>query len=136
MESDEEGVVMSIERINPPSLVDPGGSYHHVVKEGNIAYLSGQVGIDKDWNIPEDPAEQIEQTFKNVEAALAAVGSDMRHITKWTVYMTNSEDFPAMRAARARYIPDEFVPAGTLILVAGLALPAFRIEIDVTAVVP
>ncbi len=127
---------MSIERINPPGLFDPGGGYHHVVKEGNIAYLSGQVGMDKDRNIPEDPAEQIEQAFKNVEAALAAVGSDMRHMTKWTVYLTNSEDIAALVAARARYVPDEFVPAATLILVAGLALPALRIEIDVTAVVP
>ena len=127
---------MAIERINPPSLVDPGGHYHHVVKEGNIAYLSGQVGIDKDRNIPEDPAEQIEQAFKNVETALAAVGSDMHHITKWTVYLTHIEDSPALRATRARYIPDEVVPAGTLIVVAGLAAPSLRIEIDVTAYVP
>ncbi len=124
---------MPIERINPPSLVDPGGHYHHVVKDGNIAYLSGQVGIDKDRNIPEDPAEQIEQAFKNVEAALAAVGSDMHHILKWTVYLTKIEDFPALMATRARYIPDDFAPAGTLIVVAALAYPSLRIEIDVTA---
>jgi 2-iminobutanoate/2-iminopropanoate deaminase len=127
---------MAIERINPPSLVDPGGHYHHVVKDGNIAYLSGQVGIDRDRNIPTDPAEQIEQAFKNIEAALAAVGSDMHHITKWTVYLTNIEDFPALMATRARYIPDDFAPAGTLIVVAGLAYPSLRIEIDVTASVP
>ena len=38
---------MSIERINPSSLGQPGG-YHHVVKDGNTVYLAGQVARDKD----------------------------------------------------------------------------------------
>ena len=89
---------MPIERINIPTFPDPGGHYHHVVKDGNTVYLSGAVGfVDKDGNLASDPAGQIEQTFKNVQSALTAVGSDMRHIVKWTVYLTHLEDFPALR---------------------------------------
>ena len=127
---------MPLERINPPNLADPGGHYYHVVKDGNTVYLSGQVGIDKDRNLAGDPAGQIEQTFKNVQSALTAVGSDMRHMIKWTIYLTHLEDFPALRDVRAKYVPDDSTPAGTLIIVAGLASPDMRIEIDVIASIP
>ena len=127
---------MPIERINPPSLVDPGGHYHHVVKDGNIVYLSGQVGIDKDRNLAPDPAGQIEQAFQNIQSALASVGSDMSHITKLTVYLTHREDFPTLVGIRGKYIPDDVTPAGTLLFVAGLAGPDMRIEIDIVASIP
>ena len=113
---------MPLERINPPTLADPGGHYHQVVKDGNTVYLAGQVGFDKDRNLASDAAGQIEQTFKNIQSALTFVGSDMRHIIKMTIYMTHMEDYPTFSTIRAKYIPD-FVtntPACTLTVVAGL----------------
>ena len=127
---------MPLEFINIPTLADPGGHYHHVVKDGSTLYLAGMVGIDKDRNLAGDAAGQIEQTFKNIQSALTFVGSDMRHTTKLTVYMTHLEDYPALRDVRAKYIPDDSTPAGTLILVAGLASPDMRIELDIIASIP
>ena len=130
---------MPLERINIPTFPDPGGNYHHVVKDGNTLYLSGLVGYDEDRNLPSDPAGQIENAFKNVQSALTFVGSDMRHITKWTVYMTTSAfpgDYPTVQSMRAKYIPDDSSPAGTLIVVAGLASPDMCIELDVIATMP
>jgi enamine deaminase RidA (YjgF/YER057c/UK114 family) len=129
---------MPLERINPPTLVETGGNYHHVVKDGNTVYLAGQVGCDKDGNLAGDAAGQIEQTFKNIQSALTFAGSDMRHIMKMTVYITHMEDFPTFATIRAKYIPDYMThtPAGTFILVAGLASPAMRIELDIIASIP
>ena len=127
---------MPLERINIPTFLDPGGNYHHVVKDGNTVYLSGAVGfVDKEGNLAGDAAGQIEHTFKNIQSALTFVGSDMRHIIKLTVYMTHLEDRPALQTTRAKYIPDESTPAGTIIL-CGLAIPDMRIEIDVIASIP
>jgi len=126
---------MPLERINIPTFPDPGGHYHHVVKDGNTVYLSGLVG-SKDGDLPSDAAGQIENTFKNIQTTLTFVGSDMRHITKMTVYLTHMEDYPTLRTMRAKYIPDESTPAGTLILVAGLASPAMRVEVDIIASIP
>ncbi len=126
---------MAIERINPSSLGQPGG-YHHVVKDGNTVYLAGQVARDKEGNTVGvgDAAAQAEQVFRNIQAALESVGSDLNHILKMTTFMTHREDFPAYRDARGKFLTDDdALPASTLILCSGLADPDFRIEIEVVA---
>ena len=137
LESYLEVKLMPLERINPGDLHQPGG-YHHVVKDGNTVYVAGQVSRDKDGNTVGvgDGAAQAEQIFRNVQGALASVGSDMRHIKKLNVFMTHREDIPAYRAARGKFIPDDALPVSTLILCAGLADPDFRIEVEVIASVP
>ena len=127
---------MPIDRLNPPTLSDTGGGYHHVVKDGNTVYIAGQVGFDKDHKLPDTPEGQIEQAFKNVQAALTSVGSDMLHITKLTVYMTHREDIPALLTVRPKFIPDEATPAATGVFVSGLFYPELRFEIDVIATIP
>ena len=125
---------MPQQRINPSGINKPGG-YHHVVKDGNTIYVAGQVSRDKDGNTVGvgDGAAQAEQIFSNIKVALESVGSDMSHISKLNVFMINREDMPAYRAARGKYIPDDALPASTLIICSGLADPDFRMEVEVIA---
>jgi enamine deaminase RidA (YjgF/YER057c/UK114 family) len=129
---------MAIERINPSSLGQPGG-YHHVVKDGKTVYLARQVARDRDGKTVGvgDAAAQAEQVFRNIQAALESVGSDLGHILKMTTFMTQREDFPAYRAARSKFLTDDdALPASTLILCSGLADPDFLIEIEAVAAIP
>ena len=128
---------MAIERSNPSSLGQPGG-YHHVVRNGNTVYVAGQVARDKDGNTVGvgDAAAQAEQVFRNIQAALESVGSDLNHIMKMITFMIHREDIPAYRAARNKFLTDDNLPASTLILCAGLADPDFRIEIEAVAAIP
>ena len=128
---------MAIERINPEALHQPGG-YHHVVRDGNTAYVAGQVARDKNGNTvgTGDAAAQAEQIFHNIKDALESVGSDMEHIKKLNVFMTHREDIPAYRAARSKFIADDSLPASTLVLCVGLADPDYRLEVEVIASIP
>ncbi len=128
---------MAVERSNPPGLNHPTG-YNHVVRDGNTIYVAGQVARNKDGNTVGvgDGAAQAEQVFRNLQTALASVGSDLSHLMKLNVFMTHREDIPAYRAARSKSIPDSALPVSTLILCAGLADPDFRIEIEVIASIP
>ncbi len=128
---------MAVQRINPQSLNQPTG-YNHVVKDGSTVYVAGQVARDKNGNTVGvgDPAAQAEQVFRNLQEALASVGSDLSNLMKLNVFMTHREDIPAYRAARSRFIPDDALPVSTLVLCSGLADPDFRIEIEVIASVP
>ncbi len=101
-------------------------------------YIAGQVARDKDGNTigVGDAGAQAEQVFRNLQEALASVGSNLSHIMKITTFMTHREDIPAYRAARGKFLLDDSLPASTLILCAGLADPDFRIEIEAVAVVP
>ena len=129
---------MAIKRINPSSLGQPGG-YHHVVKDGKTIFLAGQVARDRDGKTVGvgDASAHAEQVFRNIQAALESVGSDLGHILKKTTFMTHREDFPAYWAARSKFLTDDdALPASTLILCSGLADPDFRIEIEAVAAIP
>jgi len=86
---------MPIERSNPATLANPPG-YSHVVLDGTTIYVAGQLSRNnKGETVGEgDFAAQAEQAFKNVQAALESVGSDMNHIMKMNVFMTHREDIP------------------------------------------
>ncbi|MDP2728965.1 MAG: RidA family protein [Dehalococcoidales bacterium] len=128
---------MKVERINPDTSAPPRG-YSHVVKTDNTVYIAGQVARDRDGKTVGvgDARAQVEQVFKNLEAALNAAGGDLSHIVKTNIFMTHREDIPAYRETRAKYFSNDNPPVSTLILCSGLADPDFRIEIEAIAVVP
>ena len=128
---------MAVERSNPSGLANPPG-YSHVVKDGTTVYVAGQLARNSAGETvgEGDFSAQAEQAFKNVQAALESVGSNMHCIMKMNVFMTHREDIPAYRVVRARFVPDDALPVSTLILCSGLADPVFRIEVEVIATMP
>ncbi|MBI3040857.1 MAG: RidA family protein [Chloroflexi bacterium] len=128
---------MSVEYINPSTSAPPRG-YSHVVKHGNTVYIAGQVARDRNGKTVGvgDAKAQVDQVFKNLEAALAAAGGNLSHIVKTNIFMTHREDLAAYREVRAKYMSNENPPVSTLILCSGLADPDFRIEIEAIAIVP
>ncbi|MFC1918125.1 RidA family protein [Chloroflexota bacterium] len=128
---------MPIQYINPSTIALPKG-YSHVVKNGSTVYVAGQVARDRDGKTVGvgDAKAQLEQVFKNLEAALAAAGGNLSHIVKTNVFMTHREDIPVYREIKAKYLPEDNLPVSTLVLCSGLANPDFRVEIEAIAVVP
>ena len=126
-----------VERSNPSALANPPG-YSHVVKDGNTVYVAGQVARNSNGETigVGDFNAQAEQVFRNVQAALESVGTNMSHLMKLNVYMTHREDFPAYRVIRPKFVPDDALPVSTLIFCSGLADPDFRIEVEVIASMP
>lgn len=126
---------MKLHYLRPEGLPPVNGYSHAVAHEGRMIVVSGQVPLDPDGNIVGlgDAERQVDQVFKNIATALAAVGADMRSVVKLTVYLTDRADLNAFRQVRDRYIDTERPPASSLVLVAGLVHPDFRVEIDVLA---
>ena len=126
---------MALEHINPAGVAPPRG-FTHVVKAGDVAYISGQVGRRPDGALAgSDIESQTDQVFLNLKAALASVGGRFGHMTKITVYLTHREDIPGFRAVRDRHLTGSSLPASTLVLISGLAEPEFRVEVEATAVI-
>ena len=125
----------TIERIDLPELVPPTG-YSHVVVNRGTAYISGVAATDADGTIVgvNEPVVQVEQTLRNLRTALSAVRAGPEHILRWTVYLTGYEHIPAWQQVRGDFVGDHR-PAGTLLIVSGLAHPDLIIEVDAIAVV-
>ena len=120
---------------NPQDIHAPLGSYTHQIEvKGNerLLVISGQVGMRQDGTVPEDPVEQIDVAFENIFRNLQAVGMDVKDLIKITYYLVGEIDTAKRREVVLSKLQGH-QPCSTLLYVAGLASPAYRVEIDAWA---
>ena len=94
--------------LNPRDVHTPVGPYSHtaVVQGGSeLVFISGQLGMRADGTIPTSFGEQVEITFQNLRACLAAHGLGVDAVVKLGVFIVPGQDFQALRAARATFRP-------------------------------
>ena len=118
-----------------PAGLPPVNGYSHVVEfTGRMVAVSGQVPVDGDGRlVGDDPEAQLRQVFENLRTALAAAGARFDQVVKLTVFLTDLADLDAFRRVRDEYLTPDRLPACSLVRVAGLVHPAFRVEIDALA---
>jgi 2-iminobutanoate/2-iminopropanoate deaminase len=120
---------------NPQDVHPPLGSYSHQIEiRGNerMLVLAGQVGMREDGTMPEDPFEQIDLTFENIFRNLHAANMDVKDIIKLTYYFVGEIDTAKRREVVLSKLQGH-QPCSTVVYVAGLASPKFRVEIDAWA---
>ncbi len=120
---------------NPESIAPPFSRYSHAIEVGEgrrWLHISGQVGVDPDGRLAEAAASQMEQTWRNIFAVLESAEMTPAHLVKVTAFLTRREDVGTYREVRDRLLT-EAQPASSLILVAGLADPAWLVEIEAVA---
>jgi 2-iminobutanoate/2-iminopropanoate deaminase len=113
----------------------PVSHYCHVVRAGNLIWVSGAIGVSADGTVPDDVATQMELALASIDACLKAVGAGAEHVVKVNVYLTDINDRAKVNPARQRYFGDHR-PASTLVGVTSLVLANAKVEIEATAVVP
>jgi enamine deaminase RidA (YjgF/YER057c/UK114 family) len=120
--------------VHPAGLPAPNGYSHAVSFGGRLVAVSGQVPMSASGEVPAAPRDQVRQVFENLSAALAAAGAGLADVVKLTVFLTDLADVPVFREVRDSYLPaDRPPPASSLVRVAGLVNPAFRVEIEAMA---
>jgi 2-iminobutanoate/2-iminopropanoate deaminase len=120
---------------NPSDVHQPLGSYSHQIEiRGNerLLVISGQVGMREDGNVPDDPFEQIEVAFENIFRNLRAAGMDVKDLLKITYYLVGEMDTARRREIMLSKLQGH-EPCSTLLYVAGLANPVYKVEIDAWA---
>ncbi len=106
--------------------------YSRAVAQGDWVFVSGTTGYDySTMAISDDVAEQTRQCLDNIEWALKEAGATLSDIVRVNYILPNADDFEACWAPLREAFGD-IRPAATM-FVAGLAEPAMKIEIEVTA---
>jgi enamine deaminase RidA (YjgF/YER057c/UK114 family) len=106
--------------------------YSRAVVDGEWAFVSGTTGFDYSaMTISDDVAEQARQSLRNISSALAEAGFSLADVVRANYILPSAEDFPACWPVLREHF-GESRPASTM-LVAGLADPRMKIEIEVTA---
>jgi len=106
--------------------------FSEAVRVGDLLFLTGQVGFNNDsLKIAHGGIKgETKQALENIKAVLEANNSDLEHVAKCTVILTDVNDFAAFNEVFRAYFPKN-KPARTT-LVADLVIDA-KIEIDVIA---
>jgi 2-iminobutanoate/2-iminopropanoate deaminase len=98
-----------------------------------MLFISGQVGIAPDGQVPEDAAAQTRLAIANLRAVLAEAGLTADNVARYTIYLTDGAHLEGFMDAAAPELPLT-PPATTLLIVAGLPDPRLKVEIEAIAV--
>ena len=120
---------------NPETIHQPIGPYSHQVEvQGSPRWLvmAGQVGRTQDGVVPDDPIEQVELALENVRHNLEAAGMAVTDLVKVTWYLVGEMDARRRREVTSAWL-NGHAPCSTLVYVAALAAPEYRVEVDAWA---
>lgn len=126
---------MEIKSISTPQAPTPAGHYSQAMVHQGVVYLAGQLPIDPKTGSKEVGTieQQTEQVLRNIDAVLQAAGSDLAHVLKVTVYISDIELWGRVNQVYARMMGDHR-PARSVVPVKDLHY-GFQIEMDVIAAV-
>ncbi|MFC4049926.1 RidA family protein [Actinomadura syzygii] len=116
----------------------PRFAYSLGVQHGDMVFIAGQVARDAAGRLvgPADPEAQAGQVYENLRAVLADAGGGPGHVVATTTYITDRAYREPVTAVRRRFFDGADYPTNTLVIVAGLGLPEYLVEVSAIAVVP
>jgi len=117
---------------NPATVHAPLGRYVHQIEvsgESRMLFLAGQVGVAPDGTVPADPIEQLGVALDNIVRNLEAAGFEPADLVKLTTYVVGEMDAAGRRAQLDRVLGPH-VTTSTLVYVAALASPDYKVEVD------
>jgi len=124
---------MPRQRITSGSTFERDMAYSRAVVVRDTIFVSGTTGFDyARMTIADSVVDQCEQTFTNIQAALAQAGASLADIVRVHYILPDVGDFEACWPVLRKHLGD-VRPAATMIE-AGLSDPRMKIEIEVTAI--
>jgi enamine deaminase RidA (YjgF/YER057c/UK114 family) len=120
------------QNISGGSPYEPIIGFSRAVRVGNSVHLAGTgpVGADN-----EDAEGQTRRIFEIAVEALAKAGATLDHVVRTRMYLTHVEDWEAAGRVHGEFF-GTVRPAATMVVVAALLNPAWRIEMEMDAVIP
>ena len=109
------------------------GPYSQAIRTGNLVFVSGQLPVDPSTgNFAEGGIKELtRQSLLNIQAILETEGTDMKHVVKTTVFLTDMNDFADMNEVYATFFSSPF-PARSAVAIKTLPKNAI-VEIECVA---
>jgi len=123
-------------QISTPNAPQPAGHYAQAIVHNGLVYVSGQLPVDPTTGEKRlgSIEEQTEQALQNVAAILQAAGSDLDHVLKTTVYVSDVGLWGRVNAVYAAFFGDHR-PARAVVPTRELHY-GFQVEIEAIAAIP
>ena len=110
----------------------PAGPYSHAVVANGFVFISGQGPVNPETGaMPDAFADQVRQTFKNVQTILEAAGSSLDDVVKVNAYVTDLTRFAEFNEVYKEFFQAD-PPARTTV---ATALLGILVEVDCIAAI-
>lgn len=120
-------------RISSGSPYEEPIGFSRAIHVGDRVLVAGTAPVWPDGSCDPDPEVQAERCLEIILGALAQAGARREHVVRTRVYLTHAADWEAVGRAHGRTFGD-VRPAATMVVVAALLDPRWKVEIEAEAV--
>ena len=122
------------QRVASGSPFEPTIGFCRAMRVGDRIVVAGTAPIWPDGACDPDPGIQAQRCFSIILEALAKLGGEARHVVRTRMFLTDVSYGEAVGAAHGAVFAD-VRPVATMVVVAGLLDPRWKVEIEADAVV-
>ncbi len=112
------------------SPYEPVIGFSRAVRVGSSVFVSGTGPVGAD---DADPATQTRKILDIIQTALTTAGATFADVVRTRMYLTHAEDWEAVGRAHGEVF-GTIRPASTMVVVAKLLNPSWRVEIEAEAI--
>jgi enamine deaminase RidA (YjgF/YER057c/UK114 family) len=123
------------QRISSGSPFEPSIGFSRAVRVGDRVVVSGTGPVLAAGRCPDDVGDQARRCFEIIAAALAEAGASLDDVVRTRMYITAAAHADAVGAVHGERL-GHVRPAATMVVVAALLDPAWKVEIEAEAVLP
>jgi enamine deaminase RidA (YjgF/YER057c/UK114 family) len=106
--------------------------FSRAVRVGSRCLVAGTAPVWPDGSCLDDAEAQARRCFEIIGGALSDLGSSLDEVVRTRVYLVDTADADAVGRAHADAV-GRVGPAATMVVVAGLLDPRWRVEIEAEA---
>jgi enamine deaminase RidA (YjgF/YER057c/UK114 family) len=121
-------------RVASGSPYEPVIGFSRAIRIGDRVLVSGTAPIWADGSVDPDPAAQMRRCLEIVAAALDEAGAAMTDVVRTRTYLVDDADGEAVGGVHGEVF-GAVRPASTMLVVAALLDPRWKVEVEVEAVV-
>jgi enamine deaminase RidA (YjgF/YER057c/UK114 family) len=119
--------------ISSGSPYEPTIGFSRALRVGDRVLVAGTAPVWPDGSCDPDPGVQARRCFQIILDALREAGAEARHVVRTRMFLTDASDGDAVGAAHGEVFSG-VRPVATMVVVAGLLDPRWKVEIEAEAI--
>ena len=125
-----------VKRIRSGSPYEETIGFSRAVKVGNRVLVSGTAPVPPPGQlVASGAADQMRRCGEIISAALQEAGADLTHVVRTRMFITDAADADEIGSVHAELFGPA-APAATMVVVAALLDPAWKVEVEAEATLP
>ena len=127
---------MTVTRVFSASPYETQFGFCRALRVGDVVHVAGTAPIGDDGApfAPGDAAAQARRCFQIGVQAIESLGGGAAHVVRTRMFLTNIDDWPDIGRVHGEFFAD-VRPVATMVEVSSLIDPAWRIEVEMEALI-